>query len=107
MQRISISFAKKEFVSANILSVAVGSNCPQGGDTGHGGRTYLAIENEASTDMRVIVDGQEFEHADKIELIFGGDTEHATFIDALEFALAHLKKERPLSDSTGVVEISY
>ena len=30
--------------SANILTVRVGTNCPQGGDSGHGGKTVLSLQ---------------------------------------------------------------
>ncbi len=88
---MKIKTAYKEIASANIIGVTVGSNCPQGGDSGQGGRTYLSIEDFASTDMRVIVDGREFDYATKLELVFGGDTEHDTLIEALEFALGYLR----------------
>ena len=87
----AIRLASKSFESLNILRVDVGTNCPCGGDSGHGGRTLLRFTNEASTDMRIRVDGGAQVEVQSIELIFGGDTECETLIQALEFALGALK----------------
>ena len=43
----------RDVVSANILEVEDGTTGYQGGDSGHGGRTYFRIEDAASTDMEV------------------------------------------------------
>ena len=43
----------RDVVSANILEVEAGTTGYQGGDSGHGGRTYFRIEDAASTDMEV------------------------------------------------------
>jgi hypothetical protein len=88
--------------NCNILSYEVGTTGPQGGDTGHGGRTYFRISDDASTDMRCIVkthDGKthEFDGAAdvaQIEIMFGGDSELDTFIEALEFAAEKLRAQR-------------
>ena len=39
----NVSIKSKVITSANILQVSAGTNCPQGGDAGHGGRTYFKI----------------------------------------------------------------
>jgi len=88
-----IPVAHETFTSANILSVTVGTNCPAGGDTGHGGRTIFRINNEAGTDLRISIDGGSFQDVNSFEIVLGGDTECATFIDALEFALKTLKTQ--------------
>lgn len=81
-----------EIVDCNVIRVEVGTTGARGGDTGHGGRTYFAIHNEASTDMRVRVDGGEWNGADRsLEIAFGGDSEMDTFIQALEYAVEALK----------------
>ena len=41
----------RDVVSANILQVEAGTTGYKGGDTGHGGRTYFRISDEASTDI--------------------------------------------------------
>ena len=43
----------RDVVSANILQVEAGTTGYKGGDTGHGGRTYFRISDEASTDIHV------------------------------------------------------
>lgn len=89
---ISFPTKIKEFTSANILKVEVGTTGYMGGDSGHGGRTYFSLTDEASTDIGIVVDGkEEYEHVDKLEIVLGGDTELATFIQALEFAVKELK----------------
>lgn len=40
----------RDVVSANILEIEAGTTGYQGGDSGHGGRTYFRIEDAASTD---------------------------------------------------------
>lgn len=83
--------------SANILSVAVGTNCPMGGDAGHGGRTVLRLSNEAGTDMRCCIDDGPLRPVQKIEIVLSGDTECETFIQALEFALVVLRTKSILA----------
>ena len=38
----------RDVVSANILEVEAGTTGFMGGDTGHGGRTYFRIQDEAA-----------------------------------------------------------
>jgi len=82
-----------EFTSANILQVEAGTNCPQGGDCGHGGRTLLRLIDQGGTNIRVKIDGQEIRINDSIEIVLGGDCEHHTFVAALEFALKTYKQQ--------------
>ncbi len=39
----------KEIVGCNIFKCSVNTNCPKGGDGGHGGFTIFKLENEGST----------------------------------------------------------
>ena len=90
---------KKEFIRENILFVEVGTTGYRGGDTGHGGRTYLKLQDMSSTDMRVRIDGENWVHmmsSHPLEIAFGGDAELDTLIDALDFAVDTLKKQRSL-----------
>ena len=86
---IDVKTFKTEFDSCNIIEEEAGSTGYEGGDTGHGGRTYFRIKDLASTDMRCVVcnNGQlhEFDNVGQIELIFGGDCEMETFYEALCF----------------------
>ncbi len=96
----SVTVYEKEIVSANILSVVVGTNCPAGGDSGHGGRTVFKLVDGASTDLKVRLDRGPQQEVDEIEMIFGGDSECETLIEALEFALIVLKSKKPLKGET-------
>lgn len=78
-------------VNANMLTVQAGTNCPQGGDSGHGGRTVFRIIDDGATALSVRVDDGQEQDAREVELILGGDTEAATFIEALEFAVRVLR----------------
>ena len=82
-----VKIYSEEFTSANILQVQAGTNCPQGGDTGHGGRTIFRLIDQGSTDIRVKIDGRAINIKNSIEITLGGDCEHFTFTEALEFAL--------------------
>ncbi len=82
----------KEFVMANILRAEVATNCPCGGDAGHGGKTTLKLENVQSTAMEVEVERDTVSSELKaITLVFNGDHECETLIDALEFAAKSLR----------------
>lgn len=89
---IPITTWKREITNANILEVEVGSTGFQGGDTGHGGRTYFRIMDGGSTDIRVTPLRDKYDCCG-VEITLGGDTELETFIEALEFAVKVLKKE--------------
>jgi hypothetical protein len=89
----NIDIYSEEFTSANILQAEAGTNCPQGGDSGHGGRTILRLIDQGGTDIRVKVDGQQIRINDSIEIALGGDCEHHTFVEALEFAIKTYKQQ--------------
>lgn len=93
VNRIEFETFKKECVSCNIIEVEVGTTGYRGGDTGHGGRTYFSIKDKASTDMSARITGESCGNAGQVEIMFGGDCELDTFIEALEFALETLKKK--------------
>ena len=42
---VDVETWEREIIDANILSVEAGTNGYQGGDTGHGGRTYIRISD--------------------------------------------------------------
>jgi hypothetical protein len=88
-----VTVHSKYIASHNVLSVAVGTNCPQGGATRHGGRTLFRLKNEGSTDIRIRVDGKDLSGARSIEIILGGDAEAETFTEALEFAAKILREQ--------------
>ena len=67
----------REIISANVLSVEAGTNGFQGGDSGHGSRTYFRITDCGSTDIHVNTHG--------FEVFLGGDCELETIIRSLKF----------------------
>lgn len=88
-----ISTYTREVVSCNILEVEAGTTVYQGGDTGHGGRTYFRIQDAASTDMDIHVMRDRFGDATGFEVFLGGDCELETTIRALRFITKVLEDE--------------
>ena len=87
----TIKTFSKTITLANILEVEAGTNGYQGGDAGHGGRTYFRIEDLGGTDMQ----SHNYLKAygcKGFEVVFGGDSELNTIIDALEFIVKTLKQ---------------
>jgi len=91
---------KWEIVGANILEVEVGTNCPKGGDWGHGGRTYFRLKDMAGTTWFVRIKDRigdiYITDPKEIEILLGGDSEWRTFRKALLFGWLALGAE--LSD---------
>ena len=83
----------REIVDCNILEVEVGTNGYQGGDTGHGGRTYVRIKDKASTDLScsIVEDRLRRGGVEEVEITLGGDSELATFKEALRWILSILE----------------
>lgn len=86
----------RQFISCNILEAFVSSNCPQGGDSGHGGRTVFRLKDISSTDMSCEVkhhDGKvtNVDGVESVSITLRGDSEHSTLIEALEFAAKKLR----------------
>ena len=83
-----------EFGMFNTLGVTVATNGYQGGDSGHGGRTYICFEDLCSTDIDAVVTYGQDTNA-KVEIMLRGDSELDSMIDALRWAadkLVELKK---------------
>ncbi|MCK4608093.1 MAG: hypothetical protein KAT71_01315 [Gammaproteobacteria bacterium] len=106
LDNIEIEAYEYFIASANDMSVCVGTTGFCGGDTGHGARTYLKIEDHTSTDLMVRFkesdsnhDKTGFKKAQTLELRFGGDCELRSFIDTLEFAAKVLKTQARNSKS--------
>lgn len=75
----------------NTLTVEVGTNGYQGGDSGHGGRTVLILKDDGSTYLRCSINGQQTQDVERIEIVLGGDSELTTFLDGLRFAVKTLE----------------
>jgi len=73
----------REIYSCNILEVEAGTNGYQGGDTGHGSRTYFRIRDLGSTDIQAHALGKYGDEG--FEVTLGGDCELETIITALKF----------------------
>ena len=122
---MSVETLSKTFTSMNVLTVAAGTNTPQGGDAGHGGLTILELTDEGGTSWSLIVEedsgrktifrsfiisGEQpgknetlIHSLKRVRLELYGDSEAATFIAALKFALKVYELQRmPSLLSTGV-----
>lgn len=86
-----IEIKTKTIEDACVLKVGVGTNCPMGGDAGHGGRTVFRLTDKGGTAMSVSVNGLPHEYVEQFELVLSGDAEYVSFVNALYFALHHLK----------------
>lgn len=83
-----------EITSANILEVEVGTNGLQGGDTGHGCRTYFSIKDLGSTDISASLIKDKSGDTEGFAVELGGDCELETFIEALKFAVKVLEEQK-------------
>jgi hypothetical protein len=93
INRICIPTWQREIINANILEVEAGTNGYQGGDSGHGSRTYFRLKDVCSSDLTVRALSDKFGNPSGVEILLGGDTELKTFIEALEFAIKVFKEE--------------
>ena len=76
-----------------LLRVTVGTTGKKGGDSSHGCRTILKLQNDGCSDMRISLDGKAVDSWDQISIIFGGDCELDNLIGGLKFALQELSDE--------------
>jgi hypothetical protein len=77
---------EETFTLCNILEVKLEHNGYQGGDAGHGGYVKMNFRNEGAA---IEVNGKQFE---KVELIFRGDDERTTLVDALKMIVKELEE---------------
>ena len=91
---VDVETWEREIIDANILSVEAGTNGYQGGDTGHGGRTYIRISDEGGTDISARVLKDRYGDTTGIEITLGGDAELSTMIEALKFITKVLEEGR-------------
>ena len=80
-----------EFGTFNTLGVTIATNGYQGGDSGHGCRTYLSFEDLCSTDIDAVVSYGQDTNA-KVQIMLGGDSELDSMIDALRWAADKLEE---------------
>lgn len=91
VNEIEIVTYSEEICSANILEVEAGSTGYCGGDSGHGARTYIRLEDLGGTDITVVPIDESIRGNGGVEIILGGDCELSTVIEALEFITQCLK----------------
>lgn len=77
--------------SCNCLDVDVATTGYCGGDSGHGGRTYLKLMDADCSDIDFRVSEDKYGRK-SVEMMLGGDTELETFIEALRWAADSLEK---------------
>ena len=80
-----------EFGSFNTLRITVGTNGYQGGDSGHGGRTYICLEDSGCTDIDARASVNSYGQT-KVEMMLGGDSELDSIIEALRWAADKLEE---------------
>ena len=91
---VDVETWEREIIDANILSVEAGTNGYQGGDTGHGCRTYIRISDKCGTDISAKVVKNRFGDTSGIEIVLGGDAELSTVIEAFKFITKVLEEGR-------------
>jgi hypothetical protein len=79
---------EETFTLCNILEVKLEHNGYQGGDAGHGGYVKMNFSNEGAA---IEVNGKECE---EVELIFRGDNERTTLVDALKMIVKELEEHK-------------
>ncbi len=83
--KIMLRKIEQDFTLCNILHVTLEHNGYQGGDAGHGGYVRMSFSNEGAA---IEVNGEECE---EVELIFRGDDERLTLVDALKMIVKELE----------------
>lgn len=91
--RFNFPVYRTNIVSANMIEVKVGTTGFCGGDSGHGGKTFVSLKDLASTDIKVNVIPSGRDGNGGVEIILGGDCELATFINALTFIKTKLEEK--------------
>jgi len=91
---VDVETWEREIIDANILSIEAGTTGYQGGDTGHGGRTFIRISDEGSTDIDARVITDRYGGTRSIEIALGGDAELSTIIEAFKFITKVLEDGR-------------
>lgn len=83
---------------AAVMRVQAGTNCPQGGNHGEGGRTLFRLDDLGSTAIGVRVafdNGRSIDYdlhtVQSVSIMLGGDSEARMLVAALEFALHTLR----------------
>lgn len=87
------------FEDACILTVEADTNCPQGGDSGHGGVTRISLINDGCNPLDVTLSYDREERrvalgeADRVDIEVRGDREAEVLADALAWASVSLRRQ--------------
>ena len=87
-----ITTYETEIISANALEVEAGTNGYHGGDSGHGSRTYIRIDDICCSDMTVSLTECNF-GCKGFQIELRGDCELSTIIDAFKFVVEVLEDQ--------------
>lgn len=90
-----VPLQRKVFEGENTIEVFAGTSAPQGGNVEHGAQTVLMLNDLGKTaiqSVRILMqDGDTLPSG--FIVILGGDSEAATFADALEFAAKTIRRQ--------------
>ncbi len=75
------------------VNVGVETNCPKGGDAGHGGFTVIEFTDEGGTNMDAVVEKDSYGYVKNIRLVFKGDIELNLLLESLDFVSKELKRQ--------------
>lgn len=82
----------REITDACVMEVEAGTTGYMGGDTGHGGRTYIRIQDTGGSDIKVKPLSEDY-WDEGFELVLGGDAELRSIIKALKFVTKVLEDQ--------------
>jgi hypothetical protein len=97
-KEIQIPTETAQRISCCTLEYEAGTNSYQGGDGGHGCRTYLRLEKLDAASWEVWVNGVGTTDCDRLEIIFSGYDELDAIKSALKFMLTTLEKQSPKAE---------
>lgn len=81
----TVRLVGKRFMDVCDVEVEAGTNCPQGGDAGHGGRTIFRLQCDTA-DIRVSLNSEPEKAPETITIIACGDAEARLLASALEYS---------------------
>lgn len=89
---MEVTTYQREVAYANILEVEAGTSGYCGGDSGHGSRTYIRIQDEGGTDIDITSIHGDYD-IKGVEITLGGDSELKSIIEALKFVVTVLEDQ--------------
>ena len=99
---IKLKVERKVIEAYGRLEVTVGTNCPQGGDAGNGGRTLLQF---CGSSMQVKFGDDKYIDIENVAILVGGDSECETLLEALQFATEKLEHQLQYNRSKDTVVV--